>query len=164
MIAVPRPNTERDQMSSTRSNTSRTRRAIDERGFTLIELLVVALIIGILAAIAIPSFVGQKGKANDASAKELARTAQTTAESYGAENGGSYVGLSPTKLNEIEKTILTSSSTSGAWISSASGAASEYTVTATAPSTGDTFTIKNSGGVVTRTCAGSGGGCKSSTW
>ena len=68
------------------------RRAQDEKGFTLIELLVVILIIGILAAIAIPSFLNQKTKANDASAKELARTAQTAAETYATDHNGALHG------------------------------------------------------------------------
>jgi len=140
-------------------------RLSNEGGFTLIELLVVILIIGILAAIAIPSFLNQKGKANDASAKELARTAQTTAETIATENSGSYANVSPTELNKVEKTIPTKEENNNAWISAASGSAEEYSVTATAPSTADTFTIKNVKGVVTRSCTGTGGGCTASkTW
>src|SRR3977135_3369353 len=81
------------------------RRAEEEKGFTLIELLVVILIIGILAAIAIPSFLNQKGKANDASAKTQARTAQTAAETLATDNNGSYATVTAKSLNEAEKTI-----------------------------------------------------------
>jgi type IV pilus assembly protein PilA len=57
-------------------------RAQDEKGFTLIELLVVILIIGILAAIALPAFLNQREKAQDSEAKSGARTAQTAMETY----------------------------------------------------------------------------------
>ncbi len=70
------------------------RRAEDEKGFTLIELLVVILIIGILAAIAIPTFLNQKSKANDASAESLARNAATAMETYATNNNGSYANVS----------------------------------------------------------------------
>jgi type IV pilus assembly protein PilA len=149
-------------------------RAQEEKGFTLIELLVVILIIGILAAIAIPSFLNQKSKATDASAKELARTAQTAAETYSTDHNGSYTGLTTTNLVAVEPTIQTASGNNNAYLSAATtpgsgtvgtnSAGTSYIVTATSPS-GNTFSIdRNDAGVVTRTCTGTTGGCVGGSW
>ena len=128
------------------------------------------MIIGILAAIAIPAFLNQKGKADDASGKELARTAQTTAETVGTDNNGSYLTIEPKVLQAIEKSMPIANDGKDAWISAATAIESGkgYEVTATAEPTGDEFTITNAGGVVTRTCKAAAesnkGGCPTGSW
>ena len=146
-------------------------RSQNEGGFTLIELLVVILIIGILAAIAIPSFLNQKSKAYDASAKELARTAETTAETIATDNGGSYAKTSQAELHTYEKLLPTTEAEAGnnAWLSGATATGTEeYSVTATAANSKDEFTIKrNAEGTISRTCKSTTKGCSGAntgTW
>src|SRR3954451_14869561 len=76
-----------------------------EAGFTLIELLVVMLILGILAAIALPAFFNQREKATDSQAKEYAHSAQVAIETYATENAGSYESADAKRLQEIEPTL-----------------------------------------------------------
>jgi len=103
-------------------------RAGDEGGFTLIELLVVILIIGILAAIAIPSFLSQKNKAYSAQAEELARSVATALETYSTTNNGEYTGAELKKLHEIEPTIPESGQKEGLTVSLENVAANTYKV------------------------------------
>jgi type IV pilus assembly protein PilA len=81
----------------------RARLAADE-GFTLIELLVVIIIIAILLAIAVPSYLGFRSRAYDASAKANIRAAIPSAEAYYADNA-SYTGLDPTALKSIDQGV-----------------------------------------------------------
>ena len=80
-------------------------RSRGDGGFTLVELLVVMLILGLLAAIAIPSFFNQRDKARDADAKADARTAQTAMETYATDNQGAYTGATVARLQAIETTL-----------------------------------------------------------
>ena len=106
-----------------------------ERGFTLVELLVAMLIIGLLAAIAIPTFLGQRDKARDASAKTAARTAATAMETFRTDHGGAYTGATAGDLDSIESTLSTAA------LAVVSAADDQYALRVTS-STGNAFTIE----------------------
>jgi type IV pilus assembly protein PilA len=121
-------------------------RMASEQGFTLIELLVVMLIIGLLAAIAIPAFFNQRDKAKDAGAKEMAHTAQTAMETFATDNGGVYTNVDAATLKAIEPTLSTTVSTKDAYLSNAAAVGTKgWTVEVTSGGTGNTYTIARNG-------------------
>ena len=75
-----------------------------EKGFTLIELLVVILIIGILAAIALPAFLGQRSKGQDADAKSAARNMVSAMESFYATNQN-YAGAIDRQRHDQQRCV-----------------------------------------------------------
>ena len=137
----------------------------DEDGFTLVEILVVMLIIGVLAAIALPTFLGQRDKARDAEAKSNARNLVSHVETCFALSED-YRQCQNTQLTP---TGLPLSGTDGATPVAGqvsvedTPTANEFTVAAR--SKDDTlFRITRDAHGYTRTCTPDGNGCKAGGW
>jgi type IV pilus assembly protein PilA len=129
-----------------------------EAGFTLIELLVVMLILGVLGAIALPTFLSQRDKAGDAKAKETVHTAQVSMETCATGNGGSYAKCDQEALHAIELTLPKEGGTPEMEVE---GEANGYAITVTSESvSGNTFSVEDEKGSLEYTCTKEGvGGC-----
>lgn len=127
-----------------------------EGGFTLIELLVVMLILGILAAIALPAFFNQKEKAGDAKAKEYAHSAQVATETYSTDHGGSYAEVEVADLVEIEPTLSSAPGLEVTPIEAGAG----YEIEVEGSKATQIFQIVNNNGTLSFPCEEAGvGGC-----
>lgn len=147
----------------------------EESGFSLIEILIVMILIGVLAVIALPSFMTQRSKGQDACARAQLHTMKTAIETLYTETE-SYEGVDVARLHEVEGAVVTDGACGNGTKSIVGGLSSGNCDTGV-PTTAGSYCISQSsasgrsylialsdGGAVSQLCAPAGVGCKDGRW
>jgi type IV pilus assembly protein PilA len=136
-----------------------------DEGFTLIEVLVVCLVVALLAAIALPIFLGQQNKAQDADAKSNARNLVSHVEACRASSEDYSLCMTGAELGTTGLPLVDGAPTADGTVGVAAATLTTFTVTARSRHASVTFSIRRKAdGSIDRICSGPGGGCAGGSW